>query len=343
MDVPNDGIRPFSDAVAPRRHPGDGPNSSFGSCGLFRFDYPGRFGIGVHSGRVNAVRFLGVIHLTMGWIRSSDAMIAVIVAVTIIARCDQAGATGHAQKTHDAADAAASAIRTWPQLGDRFKTYRQCGGGYVADGLADTTETLSSTDRKGFAALFGELGRDPWERDAGVPGRRGGALPAHRRAGRGSEERDGLTVRDVRTRDLCLKGSGRSRKGSRLLPITGTGIRQPRPLQSHGRAFTFRSCSSGSDRVSGSINANRLPSNVLVRPVGDFPAWAFQLSCPGCRARREVSTVEVVRHYGGGHLVAEVVERFSCRRCRSVPASVALVSGGDRIELRGPRQSDLLG
>lgn len=74
---------------------------------------------------------------------------------------------------------------------------------------------------------------------------------------------------------------------------------------------------------------------VLARPVGDFPAWAFELACPGCGAWRDVPAAELIRHYGGRHLVREVVERFSCRSCRTVPSPVVFRGSGERIVLRG--------
>lgn len=76
-------------------------------------------------------------------------------------------------------------------------------------------------------------------------------------------------------------------------------------------------------------------TNVLRRPVGDFREWSFELRCPGCRTCRAVPTTEVIRHYGGRHLVSEIVERFTCSQCRSTPAAVCFVAANDRITLRG--------
>jgi hypothetical protein len=67
-----EGIYAFAYYVA---HPGDPPNSAYGSHGIFIFDVPGREGMGVHSGREGLPDGLGrrgVLHCTMGCIRTTD-------------------------------------------------------------------------------------------------------------------------------------------------------------------------------------------------------------------------------------------------------------------------------
>lgn len=49
-------------------HPPD-PNGPYGSHGIFIFDVPGRFGMGVHSGRANSG---GPQHPTLGCVRTKD-------------------------------------------------------------------------------------------------------------------------------------------------------------------------------------------------------------------------------------------------------------------------------
>src|SRR5215472_12610536 len=65
-----------------RAHPGDPPNSEFGSHGIFVFDVPNREGMGVHSGRENVPDGLGrsgFRHCTMGCIRTTDDATAQLV------------------------------------------------------------------------------------------------------------------------------------------------------------------------------------------------------------------------------------------------------------------------
>jgi hypothetical protein len=64
-----------------QNHPGDGPDSPFGSSGVATFLVAGRDGMGVHSGRENAPDALGrrgIAHCTFGCIRTTnDAMKAI--------------------------------------------------------------------------------------------------------------------------------------------------------------------------------------------------------------------------------------------------------------------------
>lgn len=63
-------------------HPGDDPESAYGSNGIFIFDVPQREGMGVHSGRENVPDGLGrsgFRHCTMGCIRTTDAATAQLV------------------------------------------------------------------------------------------------------------------------------------------------------------------------------------------------------------------------------------------------------------------------
>src|SRR5439155_3543567 len=56
-----------------KAHKDDGPNSAYGSHGIFVFKVPGRTGLGVHSGRANAKNNPGPAHPTIGCIRTTDA------------------------------------------------------------------------------------------------------------------------------------------------------------------------------------------------------------------------------------------------------------------------------
>lgn len=64
-----------------QKHPGDGPDSVFGSQGILTFLVPGREGMGVHSGRINTADGLGrkgPFHCTFGCIRTvEEAMKAI--------------------------------------------------------------------------------------------------------------------------------------------------------------------------------------------------------------------------------------------------------------------------
>ena len=56
-------------------HSGDGPDSSYGSNGNFVFEYEGRSGMGIHSGRENRCDLAGrcgVNYATNGCIRTTD-------------------------------------------------------------------------------------------------------------------------------------------------------------------------------------------------------------------------------------------------------------------------------
>ena len=60
-------------------HPGDLPNSAYGSHGIFIFDVPNREGMGVHSGREGVPDGFGKAgfeHCTMGCIRTTDEAMA---------------------------------------------------------------------------------------------------------------------------------------------------------------------------------------------------------------------------------------------------------------------------
>ena len=63
-------------------HPGDPPESPFGSHGIFIFDVPDREGMGVHSGREGVPDGrgrAGVLHCTMGCVRTTDDAMAQLV------------------------------------------------------------------------------------------------------------------------------------------------------------------------------------------------------------------------------------------------------------------------
>ncbi len=63
-------------------HPGDPPNSAYGSHGFFGFDVPGREGMGVHSGREGVADGLGrsgFRYCTFGCIRTTDEATAQLV------------------------------------------------------------------------------------------------------------------------------------------------------------------------------------------------------------------------------------------------------------------------
>lgn len=75
------GIFNFAYVVA---HPGDDENSAYGSHGILVFTVPGRYGMGVHSGRQDipdGLHRIGVEHCTMGCIRTTDDAMAAIVAM----------------------------------------------------------------------------------------------------------------------------------------------------------------------------------------------------------------------------------------------------------------------
>jgi hypothetical protein len=62
----------------------DGPNGAYGSYGALIFSVPGRSGLGIHSGRVDALDGLGrcgVLHCTEGCIRTTDQAMAALVAL----------------------------------------------------------------------------------------------------------------------------------------------------------------------------------------------------------------------------------------------------------------------
>jgi hypothetical protein len=74
-----DGVYNFDHYAA---HPGDPPQSPYGSHGIFIFDVPDREGMGVHSGREGAPDGLGrsgFLHCTMGCIRTTDDATAQLV------------------------------------------------------------------------------------------------------------------------------------------------------------------------------------------------------------------------------------------------------------------------
>ena len=75
-----DGVYQFVQRVT---HPGDGPDSPYGSYGGLLFDVPGRTGMEVHSGRASVPDGLGRVgaqHCTLGCIRTTDDAVAAIVA-----------------------------------------------------------------------------------------------------------------------------------------------------------------------------------------------------------------------------------------------------------------------
>ena len=74
-----DGVFPFAAYID---HPGDPPNSAYGSNGFFGFEVPGHEGMGVHSGREGVPDGLGrsgFLHCTMGCIRTTDEATAQLV------------------------------------------------------------------------------------------------------------------------------------------------------------------------------------------------------------------------------------------------------------------------
>jgi RHS repeat-associated protein len=83
---------PFPDGTFPIRqhppayqtHPGDAPNSSYGTYGSLNFIVPGRTNMAVHSGRATVPDGLGrtgTEHATMGCIRTTDEMMREIIAM----------------------------------------------------------------------------------------------------------------------------------------------------------------------------------------------------------------------------------------------------------------------
>lgn len=66
------------DRSAPHRHAGDHTNGPYGSHGIIRFNVPDHPGIGLHSGRANALHMPGPAHATMGCIRTTDEAMAEI-------------------------------------------------------------------------------------------------------------------------------------------------------------------------------------------------------------------------------------------------------------------------
>lgn len=75
-----DGVYQFVQRVT---HPGDGPDSPYGSYGGLLFTVPGRTGMEVHSGRETVPDGLdrcGPAHCTLGCIRTTDDAVAAIVA-----------------------------------------------------------------------------------------------------------------------------------------------------------------------------------------------------------------------------------------------------------------------
>lgn len=79
IDYVHNGTYAFLDTASPHRHWDDNSNSSYGSYGIFRFNYLHHTGVGVHSGRVRRHDFPGVIHPTYGCVRTSDDAMAIIV------------------------------------------------------------------------------------------------------------------------------------------------------------------------------------------------------------------------------------------------------------------------
>ncbi len=68
-------------------HPGDTPNSAYGSHGIFIFNVPNREGMGVHSGRDGVPDGLGrsgFRHCTMGCIRTTDDATAQLLRIHAI-------------------------------------------------------------------------------------------------------------------------------------------------------------------------------------------------------------------------------------------------------------------
>lgn len=67
------------DRSVPHHHTPDA-NGAYGLHGIIRFAVPGHSGVGVHSGRANAVHQPGPAHATMGCIRTTDEAMAAIAA-----------------------------------------------------------------------------------------------------------------------------------------------------------------------------------------------------------------------------------------------------------------------
>lgn len=64
-----------------KTHDDDGPDSAYGSYGIFVFDVHGRTGMGLHSGRANAPNSPGPKHPTEGCIRTTDEAMRKILEV----------------------------------------------------------------------------------------------------------------------------------------------------------------------------------------------------------------------------------------------------------------------
>jgi hypothetical protein len=84
------GSKPFPDGqwafAYHKDHPEDpGPDSAYGSYGIFIFTVPGRTGLGVHSGRASVPDGLGRVgpeHATNGCIRTTDDATLAILTLT---------------------------------------------------------------------------------------------------------------------------------------------------------------------------------------------------------------------------------------------------------------------
>ncbi len=70
------GIHKFSHT---KKHEDDAPGSAYGSFGIIVFNVPGRTGMGVHSGRVDAKNNPGPKHPTNGCIRTTDEAMKKII------------------------------------------------------------------------------------------------------------------------------------------------------------------------------------------------------------------------------------------------------------------------
>ena len=65
-----------------QNHPGDGPDSPFGTRGVALFLVAGRDGMGIHAGKAStpdALGRVGIAHCTFGCIRTTEEAMAAIV------------------------------------------------------------------------------------------------------------------------------------------------------------------------------------------------------------------------------------------------------------------------
>ncbi|GBQ89826.1 hypothetical protein AA23498_0722 [Acetobacter nitrogenifigens DSM 23921 = NBRC 105050] len=112
VDYLHNGTYSFLDTRSAHPHPGDNINGPYGSYGIFRFNYPKHQGVGVHSGRANAARYPGVIHPTLGCVRTSDDAMAIIVKT---AKTDPLTTITVQSNSRETAQSGAAWLKTHPQ------------------------------------------------------------------------------------------------------------------------------------------------------------------------------------------------------------------------------------